>query len=732
MKLKLPTSHSEEIAHVNVLFHLTQAFSEANFSIDMIVDPCHLIYSGKLKFTRNWLMQGVLDVENLDPGVEQPAKEDWAQEAVDVPNKDQQLILYKKPDQDLRPSTYTVTNNPKTKARVRRNIIPFPDTLTIFKGSLYLPWSRNEATGIFQSHNQPLHTTGRGKHYSYKPLLHGYIRLLYLLPSNSDGSLQGVLNHIASNYAGTYQALSYVWGGEVRDRELSTPDGTILITTSLYKALTALRQKDQGIMIWADAVCINQADNKEKAQQIRIMPEIYQACECTYAFLSEGNPTTDEALGLLTEIRARATRENQPQSKANNARQTRLPHMTTTSGVARLPPPNSPIWASVAQLFTLPYFRRAWIIQEVVAAPNVKLICGEWLIEWKDLCTGQEILEREVQMAELDDELDDVVAAWEPFKDLAEQREWEMRQHRWVLLNLLERFRHAESTLDRDRFFCLVGLASDGNEVDFDPDYESSFQDIVLRFAQAFVRQGRGIQLLYRAGIICAEDENERPSWIPDWTSKRPSSLQDSSEIDSSFLACGPEPQHLILGPGPTELSADGYEIDTIITISAASNRKTEWPDYFAEIDSMIDKGVLSDAMGARESLKWKAPIAGAPFPTLASYTAFRKHIANSTIVSSNDPDDDEANVHKMYAECLQKTLARWKFLITKRGFAGVVPPLSQVGDSIAIMKGGCVPFVLRGSNERWRLVGECYVHGIMRGEGLWLPGVTEKTFLLH
>lgn len=69
MKLKLPTSHSEEIAHVNVLFHLTQAFSEANFSIDMIVDPCHLIYSGKLKFTRNWLMQGVLDVENLDPGV---------------------------------------------------------------------------------------------------------------------------------------------------------------------------------------------------------------------------------------------------------------------------------------------------------------------------------------------------------------------------------------------------------------------------------------------------------------------------------------------------------------------------------------------------------------------------------------------------------------------------------------------------------------------------------------
>ena len=30
------------------------------------------------------------------------------------------------------------------------------------------------------------------------------------------------------------------------------------------------------------------------------------------------------------------------------------------------------------------------------------------------------------------------------------------------------------------------------------------------------------------------------------------------------------------------------------------------------------------------------------------------------------------------------------------------------------------------------RLVGECYIHGVMKGEGIWLPGVGERTFCLH
>lgn len=53
----------------------------------------------------------------------------------------------------------------------------------------------------------------------------------------------------------------------------------------------------------------------------------------------------------------------------------------------------------------------------------------------------------------------------------------------------------------------------------------------------------------------------------------------------------------------------------------------------------------------------------------------------------------------------------------TKGGYIGLVPRLSSVGDCIVLAKGGKVPFVLKRQDERWRMVGECYVHGIMRGE---------------
>ncbi|KAF9229921.1 hypothetical protein BU15DRAFT_24559, partial [Melanogaster broomeanus] len=51
--------------------------------------------------------------------------------------------------------------------------------------------------------------------------------------------------------------------------------------------------------------------------------------------------------------------------------------------------------------------------------------------------------------------------------------------------------------------------------------------------------------------------------------------------------------------------------------------------------------------------------------------------------------------------------------------YVGLVPRSAQLGDTISLFKGGKVPLVLRPlkeHDESWRLVGECYVHGIMQG----------------
>jgi len=49
----------------------------------------------------------------------------------------------------------------------------------------------------------------------------------------------------------------------------------------------------------------------------------------------------------------------------------------------------------------------------------------------------------------------------------------------------------------------------------------------------------------------------------------------------------------------------------------------------------------------------------------------------------------------------------------------GLVPEDSRVGDVICLFLGGQVPLVLRPDGDEFLFVGECYVHGMMDGEGL-------------
>jgi hypothetical protein len=55
------------------------------------------------------------------------------------------------------------------------------------------------------------------------------------------------------------------------------------------------------------------------------------------------------------------------------------------------------------------------------------------------------------------------------------------------------------------------------------------------------------------------------------------------------------------------------------------------------------------------------------------------------------------------------------------KGFIGIVPPRSEIGDEIAVFMGMQTPSVLRlGSGNdgmKHRNIGECYVHGLMNGE---------------
>ena len=58
------------------------------------------------------------------------------------------------------------------------------------------------------------------------------------------------------------------------------------------------------------------------------------------------------------------------------------------------------------------------------------------------------------------------------------------------------------------------------------------------------------------------------------------------------------------------------------------------------------------------------------------------------------------------------------KIFCTTKGFIGICPEWAEPGDSLCFIDGGHVPFVLRAVGEdHFRLVGECYCHGMMSGQ---------------
>ncbi|KAK8075633.1 hypothetical protein PG997_010296 [Apiospora hydei] len=128
----------------------------------------------------------------------------------------------------------------------------------------------------------------------YKPLNGSAqeIRLLTIEPTdNHDAPIEATLDHISLDEEPTYIALSYRWGRSGKDETVSIDHNRLLpITSSLSQALRCFRAKNI-LRLWVDAICINQDSNDEKADQIRLMRQIYQRAEVVIAWVGQEDPS---------------------------------------------------------------------------------------------------------------------------------------------------------------------------------------------------------------------------------------------------------------------------------------------------------------------------------------------------------------------------------------------------------------------------------------------------------
>jgi len=145
--------------------------------------------------------------------------------------------------------------------------------------------------------------------YTYCPLsLPDSIRLLQVLPRKDDvKNLRCKLfeYHLqnSDNSSHLYEALSYVWGSEDKPQSIIIDDQNLSITQNLYTLLSRLQNHSLPRIIWADAVCINQADEKEKERQIPLMAEIYAKASRVLVWLGEAEDDGDQALKAILHAR---------------------------------------------------------------------------------------------------------------------------------------------------------------------------------------------------------------------------------------------------------------------------------------------------------------------------------------------------------------------------------------------------------------------------------------------
>ncbi|KAF2136928.1 uncharacterized protein K452DRAFT_279237, partial [Aplosporella prunicola CBS 121167] len=125
------------------------------------------------------------------------------------------------------------------------------------------------------------------RRFRYRPLENGYFRLLILHPGKRTDDLRCDIITEPLNTIINYFALSYVWGSPKPMRPYNLRTKYLGIGPNLEEALLSLRHEKLFLTLWVDALCINQGDLEERAQQVEHMYTIFKNAKKVVAWLGK-------------------------------------------------------------------------------------------------------------------------------------------------------------------------------------------------------------------------------------------------------------------------------------------------------------------------------------------------------------------------------------------------------------------------------------------------------------
>ncbi|KAH7007120.1 heterokaryon incompatibility protein-domain-containing protein [Ilyonectria destructans] len=372
----------------------------------------------------------------------------------------------------------------------------------------------------------------------------------------------------------------------------------------------------EGRVLWVDVLCVNQANIAEREAQVKLMARIYRQADYVHADLGyggdEGGMKLFHLLKTVTEagsaceshapvasssssrdqdgdstqqetVRAIASNWKKLHSKWRRILPSRHAPKSEVQSLEDqgLPSADDPIWDWWRQFLNSPYFRRLWVIQEFSLAKGISLWFGTVGIDPEMVSGSIHYLGKYstnrgyyVTVESTKTSIKGGSAAGlSAFASLMTQRQTignsiGLGAGYSPLLDKLGLAREALATDQRDKMYCMLGLASDGSAFSHLVSYSKDVETVYEDFARLFVERDQAMQMLYQVDSRVS-NALKLPTWVPDWSRAANESLLGHKPKDLGKYAASKEEVPIIqLSQVDSTLRVNGALFDTITRLS--------------------------------------------------------------------------------------------------------------------------------------------------------------------
>jgi hypothetical protein len=529
-----------------------------------------------------------------------------------------------------------------------------------------------------------------------------------------------------------FVAVSYCWVKGLWTERLPLANGACLkVSRSVISILRHVAGIASGLPIWIDAICINQADGKEKSSQVGMMRQIYARARCVFVWLADGNINQDDELRLYSSLKPA------------------YPFYSTTFPTKRVSTEDRDGDAVFGKILQSPWFARVWVVQEFSYARNVFFLCGmigmslPFLKDYLDLkrkncktIPETYFISSEWGQVEL--------PAFERVRKLFGARDL-IRQNYgkpvYSLTDVLLSFQASESEDPRDKVFALLGLAT---RHQVKPNYALSKETTFMEAMIACTPSLNDYRLLGYAGLAnprfyqepTTTDLATMPTWVPDFSSPffiPPFTKCNDFQATPARDQASPEKERQLLQGEDVKTLALPVQISLIDYIEELSLSGCCAVGSLSPDDQTIVKCQYDISREGIKMLKDRNPTESATLKCCEAMTAGGLRHYDMTEVekvalleafqeledaaSYSSRSEENGHISKLHAHMYLSGIGRSRRLfVTSKGYFGVANNGIQKDDLVCLISEAPVPFIFRGLTgpRTYNLVCDAYLHGFM------------------